>query len=57
MKRLLVASTRTAKILLNAGFVVVDIKPHKSDPKRRTAFIFEDTEQIREFIKLNSLEV
>lgn len=56
MNRLLIGSTKIAKLLLNAGFVVIDIKPHKND-SRRTAFIFEDTPIIREFIQLNSLEV
>lgn len=53
---ILIGSTRIAKALCNAGFVIVNIKPHKND-SRRTAFIFENTPEIQEFIKLNSLEV
>lgn len=53
---ILIGSTRIAKALCNANFPIVNIKPHKND-SRRTAFIFEDTPEIREFIKLNNLEV
>jgi hypothetical protein len=56
MNTILIGSTRTAKALCNAGFVIVNIKPHKRDSKR-TAFIFNNTPEIQEFILLNNLEV
>jgi hypothetical protein len=54
--RVVVASTKTAKILLKQGFKVIDIAPHKANP-HRTVFIFEKTKELEDYIKSNNLEV
>ena len=51
-----VASSKVARRLIKDGFPVVDIKPHKNDPKR-TVFVFEDSNNLREYLELNKVEV
>ena len=42
----LVADPRIARKLLKKGFVVIDIKPNKSNPDK-SVFIFENTEEFK----------
>lgn len=42
----LVTDPRVARKLLKKGFVVIDIKPNKSNPDK-SVFIFENTEEFK----------
>jgi translation initiation factor 1 (eIF-1/SUI1) len=42
----LVTDPRIARKLLKKGFVVIDIKPNKSNPDK-SVFIFENTEEFK----------
>ena len=42
----LVTDARVARKLLKRGFVVIDIKPNKSNPDK-SVFIFENTEEFK----------
>lgn len=42
----LVTDPRAARKLLKKGFVVIDIKPNKSNPDK-SVFIFENTEEFK----------
>lgn len=42
----LVADPRIARKLLKKGFVVIDIKPNKSNPDK-SVFLFENTEEFK----------
>lgn len=54
MKVKVIAVNKLARELIQLGYRIVDIKPHKDD-YRRTVFVFELTPQLEEY--LSSKEV
>lgn len=52
----LVTDPRVARKLLKKGFVVIDIKPNKSNPDK-SVFIFENTEEFKVALEEVTAEV
>ena len=50
VERQVITSTRLAKELLQNGFNIIDLAPNRTDSKR-TVFVFESTEELKEYIK------
>ena len=51
-----ISSNKVARQLVKNGFPIVDIKAHKSDPKR-TVFVFDLTQSLVDYLAANKLEV
>ena len=49
-KYIVITTSKLARHLIKLGFIVVDIKPHKSE-ENRTVFVFREERNIREIIK------
>ena len=49
MKTKVIKSANIAKILLQQGFIIKDIAPHKADSKR-TIFVFHNSDQLESFL-------
>jgi len=54
LTRQVISSTKLAKELLQEGFKIIDIAPHKNDYKR-TIFIFECNNKLLEYLKRKEL--
>ena len=52
----LVTDARVARKLLKRGFVVIDIKPNKSNPDK-SVFIFENTDEFKVALEEVATEV
>ena len=52
----LVTDPRVARKLLKKGFVVIDIKPNKSNPDK-SVFIFENTEEFKVVLEEVTTEI
>ena len=51
MNSIVIFSARVAKDLIKHDFKIIDINPD-NDCKIKTVFYFEDTEKLREYLKL-----
>jgi len=49
MDRKVIRSNRLARVLISAGFKIVDIAPDRQDGKR-SVFVFELTEELKNFL-------